>query len=421
MAMEKLESLEQKEATPEWENLIDEWVEDKIQKQMDRFKISDKKEAEEIVREKFKKVFPRVFKDFAVHGIASASGGIEQVTDMDGRVCLGLLGLAGFNIKEKGKDANVSFIDHAEQLEGVLHLDVGNKNISESSGIAFLKKTEEGLKRIELSDENTLKEEKNKNMFFSRLGMVIDHHPEGAPSASGMVYKILDKMGFLEDNKKIDEAGGLKKIKKMVKFIDIVDSNGFQEIGKPENWDNSDRTILGLYRFMKFTNLLNFFKEDGNYARPLIDEVLKRYGLIYYITGKNNEKVLINRQKQQREIIDGSNKKIDDLQKKGFIIESKIGKIIIDIDKKLPGGASAAQSIGASYLNWSSWSKTFFLFSQKELGEDFSEIGIVTRKYLCLLPKKQKGSGLKLRTIIDKISGAIPPGSGLESYLKSEN
>lgn len=421
MSIEELKSTEQKEEIPEWEKLIDKWVEDKIQKQMEKFGISDREEAEKTLKEKFKKVFPCVFKDFAVHGIVLENGQIGQFTDMDGKVCLGLLDLTGFKIREKGEGVNVSFIEHSEQLEEVVHMDVGNKNISESSGVAFLEKTEEGLNRIELSDEDALKKRtKEGKMFFSKLGMVIDHHPEGAPSASGMIYKILNKTGFFENNKKIDEAGGLKKIKKMIKFIDIIDSNSFQEIGKPENWDNSDRTILGLHRFMNFANLLNFFKEDGNYNRPLIDEVLRRYGLIYSIN-RNGEKKTINRQKQQREIINVSNKRIEELQKNDFIIESKIGKIIIDIDRKVPGGASAAQSVGASYLNWNSKDKTFFLFSQEELDKDFSEMGIVTRKHLCLLPKSQKSSELKLKTFIDKIGGVVIPGSGLEHYLKTRD
>ncbi|HUT95995.1 MAG TPA: hypothetical protein VMW82_00270 [Candidatus Paceibacterota bacterium] len=419
MTIEKLESLEQKEEVPEWDSLIDKWIEDKVQKQMDRFKISDRKEAEEIVRDKFKKVFPRVFDKFAVHGIRSRDGKIKQYTDLDGNVCLKLLELAGFEIKTKGADANVSFIDFNQRLEGVVHMDVGQYD-----GVALLENTEQGLNKLELSDENALKEKTKEGLKspFSELGMIIDHHPEGAPSTAGMVYKIINKLGLFKDNKQVEEIGqnGLKKIRKMVQFIDIIDSKGYQETGKAENWDKSDRTVLGLHRFMNGDTLLKFFMEDGDYNRPLLDSQLERYGLIREIE-RNGRKEIVNRQKEQREIIDISNQRIKELRSAGYEIDTKIGKMIIDPDNRIPGGAAATQSVGAGYLKWVPQNRTFFMFSPAVLDKSFSEIGTVTRKHLCLLPQGQKNSKLKLKTIINKIGGIVSPGSGLEHYLKTRD
>lgn len=389
----------------EWERQVDIWVEEKIWEEMRKKGIVKREIAEQNISGKIRRVLQHILKDFAVHGVGEGA----DHTDLDGMVCLGLMELVGWKIKEQGKGKNVSFIDHRERLDRTVHLDVGQYD-----GVAFLQKTDEGLQELSFSDEEGLKKRKKDKplTFFRNLGLIIDHHPEGAPSASSMLSRLLYRLRLFEGYSKED----IKKIGNMVRFVDLIDSNGFQEIGKPENWSKSDRTILGLYRFMSFPNLQKFFREDGDFYRPLTDEQLRKYGLIY--RGKEGKST--NYQERQRKIIDSSNQKLEELKKNQFIIDTKFGKMIIDINGKLIGSAAAAQSIGAGYLKWSAESKSFFMFSNQELDKSLFDRGVRVRKRVWLIPKTENGAGMDLSKIIEKIEGKVVSGSELEKYLNSE-
>jgi hypothetical protein len=398
------EKNEQKEI-PKWEDLIDQWIESKIREEMEKRHIN-RQDAEENLKAKFKEKLPNIFRDVAVH----KSPWSWQETDLDGRVCLGLLGLAGWRTD---KGATITFLDPNARLANKVHMDVGKYD-----GVAFLEQTDSGLKLLELFDEEGIKNKDRGKRFFANLGVIIDHHPDGAPSAAGMVFKLLDKFRMFENNRNIGR-NDVQAISRMVEFIDLTDSQGFQEVGKPENWNKSDKTILGLHRFMKFPDLLKFFKEDGGYNRELTEEELKKYGLVGEIE-ENGEKRKINRQEQQRRVIDGSSEKLKEFEKNGFIIETKFGKTIIDAKGELPGGAFVAQSIGASYLKWNAKEKTIFMFSDKELNKDLFDVGFRVRKHLWLVPEDTKETGLTLNKVIEKIGGKIMPESGLEDILRNE-
>ena len=398
------------------EELINHWIERKIQKEKEKLRretgSADRNKAEDNLRDRFKKIFPRVFRSFAVHGRVSYEGGrkIYEDSDLDAKVCLGLVNLVGWETKTKGKDKNVSYIDFDKRLKGTVHLDVG-----QYSGITFLQETSKGLETLELSNKRKLEERKTDKNFFFNLGVIIDHHPEGASSASMMVFKLLDKLGMFENNKDI-KRGDIRTAKQLVRFVDIVDSRGFQEIGKPQNWNKSDRTILGLYRFMGLNNLWKFFQEDGDFYRPLNNYELRKYGLIY---ADNKKRKTVNKQELQRKIIDSSNKKLKELGKGKFIINTKFGKMVIDAKRELAGGAMAAQSIGAGYLKWDAENKTFFMFSDKILDQDLFKTGVRIRKHLWVTTPS-KASELTLGKIIKRIGGQIEPKGELEKYLKQE-
>lgn len=400
---EKLEpgKNEQKEI-PKWEDLIDQWIEGKICEEMQKRHI-DRQSAEENLKAKFKEKLPNIFRDVAVHKAPWS----WQETDLDGRVCLGLLGLAGWRTD---RGAKVTFLNPNARLANKVHMDVGGYD-----GVAFLEQTDSGLKLLELFDEEGIKNKNKGKRFFANLGIIIDHHPDGAPSAAGMVFRLLDKFRMFENNKNIGK-NDMQMISRMVEFINLTDSRGYQEIGKPENWSKSDRTILGLHRFMGFSELLKFFREDGGYNRELTDEELKKYNLIEEVTD-NGKKKIINRQEQQRKIIDISNEKLKEFEQNGLIIETKFGKTIIDVKGELPGGAFVAQSIGASYIKWNEKGKTLFAFSGKELDKDLFDVGFRVRNHLWLIPENTKETGLTLSGIIEKINGKVIPGSELEKYL----
>ncbi len=398
-----------------WEEAIDLWIKEKIGREMDKVekKLEKGKErysyediygqAIDNLKEKFKKTIPYAFRNFAVHNVAWSN----QETDLDGKVCLGLLGLAGWNDTKKG---SISYINPNERSKNKIHMDVGQYN-----GVGILREVENELQVLDLDDKEAIKlERKDKNPLFN-MGMIIDHHPDGAPSAAGMVFKLLDKLRMFENNKRI-KRNDIEAIPRMIEFIDLIDSQGYQEIGKPENWNKSDKTILGLHRFMDFPELLKFFREDSGYNRELTEEELKKYNLIGEIE-ENGKMRKINRQEQQRKVIEVSKDKLKEFEQKGFIIETKLGKTVIDVKGELPGGAFAAQSVGASYFKWDTTGKSFFIFSDKELDKSLFDVGLRIREHLWIVPRTDANEKLNLKDILDRIDAKILPGSELEKYI----
>jgi hypothetical protein len=367
-------------------------------------------EAEDHLRAKLKTVLPRAFQNFAIHGTPTVNAEgqriISENTDLDAKTCLGLLKLIGLKLNKE----NTKYTDFSDRLPATAHLDTGQYD-----GVAFLQKLEDGLETIDFTEGEKMKQRKKENLFFSNLGLIVDHHPESeTPSAAGMLYKLLNKLGMFDGQKEIGSEDKAK-IKKMVEFINIVDSGGFQTLGAPDHFSKSDRTLLGLNRFLRFDALWDYFQNtNGNFTRELDDNELKRLGLIY----KDNKGKTINRQKQQRKVIDSSMEKIQELEKGGFVIDTKFGKIIIDIDSKLGGGAYAAQSIGAGYLKWESKTNTLFLFVDRELPKDLFNYGTRVRKKLWVMAAGEGKTELSLKEIIERLGGQIVPGSKLEEYLK---
>lgn len=405
---EKKEKTQKEGKIPEWEIMVGEWIESKIRREMDK-KHLGRRDAEENLKIKLKETLPRIFRNFAVHEIPKH----PKETDLDGRVCLGLLHLAGWRTDKGNK---VAYIDYDKRLRNRVHMDVG-----QYGGVAFLRYIDGALEPIALSEKDKIKEEvkRHQKLPFRNLGLsglIIDHHPEGEPSAAGMIFRLLDKLRMFEQNKNLDRKDYLA-IRRMIEFVDLVDSQGIQEVGKSENWNKSDRTILGLYRYMKFSELLKFFREDGGFNRELTDEELAKYELIYRAEKYGKFKT-INRQKERRMVIDNSKEQLRDFTERGFVIDTKFGKIVIDTGGNLFGGATAAQSIGAGYLKWNEKEKTLFMFSDKDLDQDLFDKGFRARKRLWLIPEDTKDSGLTLNKVIEKIGGRVIPGSDLEKYLK---
>jgi hypothetical protein len=245
-----------------WESVLDSWVEQKIQRELDkvvREKYGDNKderfisrmkkdwqnrvEAEDRLKAKLRTVLPRAFHNFAVHGSPAINDQGERIiarhTDLDAKACLGLIELVekDLPIKSKIKDENVSFVDFPDRASSTVHLDVGQYD-----GVALLEKVDDSLEITDLSEKEKIAQ-KNKHSFFLNLGLIIDHHPESeTPSATGMLFKMLDKLAMFDGQKEIG-VGDKKKLRKMVEFVNIVDSYGFQAGGRRTILKN----LIGLY------------------------------------------------------------------------------------------------------------------------------------------------------------------------------
>jgi hypothetical protein len=427
-------SLEKKIQKETWENALDSWVEQKIQRELDKIvaeKYQGKNEstiirmkeewpnrvaAEDRLKAKLRTVLPRAFHNFAVHGAPAINAEGEKIiakhTDLDAKTCLGLIQLVEKNlpIKAKNKINNekISHLDFADRPSETVLLDVGQYD-----GVALVKEIDGSLETTGLSEKEKIAQ-KNKHDFFFKLGLIIDHHPESeTPSAASMLFKVLDKLALFDGQKEISPEDKVK-LRKMIEFVNIVDSHGFQAGGAPDHFQKSDRTLLGLSRYLNFNALWDYFKNtSGSFTRELGDGELQRLGLIY----KEKNGKIVNRQKQQREVIDSSVEKIKELEKDGFVIDTKFGKIVIDIDSKLGGGAFISQSIGAGYLKWDSKTDTLFLFIDRELPEDLFDYGTRVRKSLWVMAAGSGKTKLGLKGVIDRLGGQVAPGSKLEEYI----
>lgn len=224
--------------------------------------------------------------------------GVRRYTNLDGKCALGLLNLAGIDISK------VKYVTPGDWEQGAINLDTGNKE-----GFVF---------QIDIAEGE--KPEFIQTVFFDHHGPKSDRNT----SATKVVYETLTDLGLLKRS---------EEMYRLVKFATQVDNFAYPEMEK--YFETSDRTVLGLQRFMSFEKLLEYFKAGRSPVEILSDEDLKHYGLIYE---DPHTKKIINRSEEQKAIIESSKKKLDELKKEGKIIDTKYGKIVIDIGSELSGG-----------------------------------------------------------------------------------
>lgn len=128
-----------------------------------------------------------------------------------------------------------------------------------------------------------------KTAFFDR------HSPFSGrnTSATQKVYKGLTETGLLRAEPYLDE---------LVDFVTKCDNMTFPKDGGYNFFRDSYRTMRGLSRYVRFPNLVQFFKDGKDYNQPLSQAGLEKYGLIF----RKRDGTLINRSEQQREAADAS-------------------------------------------------------------------------------------------------------------------
>lgn len=301
--------------------------------------------------ENFVKATRELWQKFAVHGILrenykTGEKEIKPFTDLDGKSAIGLLKLSGLTLK------NVSYLNPGDYKTGAINLDTGKK-----MGVKY-----------QAEDDTT---------FF-------DHHPESGElyetSATDLVYKTVTKLDLLKRQPYLN---------KMVEFINYVDNKSFPD--QEKYFLNSDKTFLGLQRFASFESTLKFFKDGRLATENLSSDDLINYGFKY----KDNQGRVVDRSAEQKKIIDTSWSQLKEMEKNGFIRDSKkYGRVAIDIGSKVSGGTDAARAYGCDvYINWHDTG--FFISSNKDLDNDFvlSE-GIKIRMKMYL--KNDDGQALKI-------------------------
>ncbi len=323
-----------------------------------------KEESEEKLRQKSYETW----KEFAVHGITRFDEKDKKIkllnfTDLDGKTCIGLLKLAGFDIK------NVQYVSASNFVPGAINLDTGDKSgvvVSPEDGTAWF-----------------------------------DHHGPGATEASvpasRLVYETLVAADFLKSEPALE---------KLTRFVSQIDRKKFP--GAEKYFFQSDRTILGLHRFLSFENLYDYFKQGGSPIESLSDEDLKRYGLE-------------TRNKEQKGIIEQAKKVLGNLEKDGFILETKFGKVAIDVGKKLTAGYDAAVAAGLNgYLIYNPVTESYFLSIKNA---DLTNLGLSQgknfRQNMWIKPQGKERLEMSLKEIIKKLGGQITKNSQAEKVIES--
>lgn len=241
---------------------------------------------EQEAEEKFKKLTQQIWKKFAVSGVLEFDPKerkqvLRSFTDLDGRVALGLLNKAGIDTSD------LTYVRPGSYLEGAINLDTGDK-----FGVVY--------------DEST------NTAYF-------DHHDSSVKeitSTAEIVYKTMVDLGLLEKSETLD---------RVVKFVTNIDNRIFP----PEEFLRSYKTILGLQRNLDFDKLVAYFKDHELPTEELTPEEFDKYGLG-------------DAARAQKAIVDESMRTLERMEKEGKVINTKYGKVLININNELKVGSSAA-------------------------------------------------------------------------------
>ncbi len=375
----------------------------------------NEKEGDEGLKNKAKELWTKL----TVHGIIGWNKKGEPIlrtnSDLDGKVAVALMKKVGAGVEK------IEHVYPGEFLEGTFNLDTGK---------------EDGLVIKVINGEVTI---------------FIDHHGDDSrnnTSATDLAYKMLVEMGMINKDEVMD---------KMVKFVTQMDNKTFSDAEK--YFEESDRNLIGLYRFISPNKLKEFFEDGKKPTDQLTHSELKKYGFAYeksanqetidavckqenktleelkklknyeldkYNLRKTKKGVLlykVNRQKEQKQSIDKSLSELEIAEDESRIIDSEYGKIVVDIGKKIPAGATATLAKDYNvYLNWNLKKNYFFISSKKEFGKDFEiSKGRNVRNKIWVTPTEDDVTNLKLAEVLEQFGVDINKTEGkLREYLENE-
>jgi hypothetical protein len=305
-----------------------------------------KEESDKIFLEKTRELW----KKFAVHGFVSVDDKGNKTliadTDLDGKSCLELLKLAGFDTSD------VRYVNPGEMEEDALTMDSGRIN-----GVASLNDGKE---------------------------TIFDHHtPESSrfSSAAKFTYEMLTETGLLEKQKYLDE---------FIKFVTDEDNKTYTESELKEMFDPDGKgkkpfyhkTLIGLSRYMSMDDMLEFFREGKDPRGELDKEYLKARKAV----GMDEDgKTLIDASNEVGWKMNQSRKSMREMKKEGFTVDTgqeRYGQVIIDtgtiykdrLVKKISQGFDAARPMGyGGYLLWFPEKNSFKLYTARPMDFDFSQ------------------------------------------------
>ena len=319
--------------------------------------------------EKFLQKTRELWKEFAVHGLVGYDKEghltITNETDTDGKGCLLLMQLAGFDISD------LKYIKHGDYAEDRIYFDVG-----EVHGVVLV----DGGKKV-----------------------FIDHHTDESGKESSVAqftYELLKSTGLLKSEKYLDN---------LVDFVTKVDNKTY--FSDEKSFRNSWRTIYGLYHYIDFPKIVEFFQAGVKPGEILSEENLKKFGLE-------------DDSKRQAITIRESVKHMQRTEKGGLVVPSeRFGKIVVDIEKRVGAGFDAVRAFGyQTYLIWSPKSESFFITSNQRLDKEKIGQGKPVRGYMWIKPR---GDGqpltVKLADVLNLLTdGKFEPTLKLKEFIEKE-
>ncbi|MFA5051123.1 MAG: hypothetical protein WC499_03340 [Patescibacteria group bacterium] len=326
-------------------------------------------ETQEESEEKLRKKTTELWRGFAVHGILRFDQKEKRIkllpfTDLDGKTSLGLLKMAGCNIDD------VAYVPPGEFVPGAINLDTGKK-----TGLVV--------------------SEEDETAWFDHHGPESD---EKTMPTCRVVYLALVAQGILEKNPVLD---------KLTQFVSRIDRAQYPNA--KELFAVSDRTVLGLQRFFSFDNLYDYFQQGRSPEEILSDEDLEKYGLV-------------QKSKEQKGTIKSSLETIEKLKENGFVIKTKFGEVVIDIDKKVAAGYQAVRAAGYDgYILYSPRFESFFIsINQADLSKiDFSQGKNVRENMWIKKQDEKKPLTISLQELIEKLGGEIPKQGSLKEMTEA--
>ena len=303
--------------------------------------------------EKFRELAAQYLNEVAVHGRIKGTE-IEEESDLDGRVAVGLMKEAGLASKK------VHYVAPGTFKEWLVTVDSGNRN-----GIVSLydDKTFPGKDRTDKDAEETRR--------LQQTGFA-DHHGKGAlndRSAAYVIYHTMIGLGLIERSETLD---------RVTEFVTYEDNKSFPDY--VQHFRDSSRKFLGLGREAKYEDIKRFFIDHHDVVsdslRDLTDEELQEYGFIKpAVVSKEYGKATVweDESKIREKKIEQSLERVEKLKEAGFYISTeKYGDILVDTSGSVPYGFDAAQFAGfGGYLNWNPGNKGLFLSVKNPLPEDF--------------------------------------------------
>jgi hypothetical protein len=344
-------------------------------------KYSDLDAKTEAEREaKFKEVSQKVWKEFALSGkvVKDDEGNvlIEKGTDLDARSSMGLFQLAGFDT------SNTRIVNPSQAVRGRINVDTGDRH-----GVVV--------------------EDQGRTAY-------IDHHApesEGDTSATKLAYELLTSSGLLKRDAYLD---------RLVDFVNHTDNKTYPN--EEKYFKDSYRTVLGLQRFLRFHQLVEYFKEGRNPTEILSDEDFKKFNS-YLNDDELQHYDLIKRSQQQKETIEQAEKLLPEMEKNGLIINTnKYGKIAVDIDNKLRAGIDGAKWYGCGvYLAWNPNAKSFFVSTDgRPLQASFGD-GKKIRNTMWIKPRfDREPLKISLNDVLKSLADeGFEPSGDLKIYLET--
>jgi len=349
--------------------------------------LKDKNNIEKISNEKLKEEAKKVLEDLVVHGrlVKNEKTGEFKIVkngDLDVKASLYLFKLAGVNLDK------VEYVAPGDYREGKVNVDTG-----EMDGVSVL---EDGT-------------------------VFIDHHwvaSSNQVSATQHTYDFLKDLGFFEDEE-------FEYLGRMVKFINQVDNFNYPQKYFKNYFEDSWKTLIGINRMLSEKDLEKFFKYKDVKGKtispdsPMSIGLLKKFGFIFKKKNATNES---GKALSQKETVSKSKERLEEMERDGFVIDSKkYGKICLNIDSNLPGGIEAAKAFGCGLIvNWFSNGNGFFISSLEGKGiEDKFPVGKNIRKTMWVNPSNSK-KGLSLDKILKVIvDDGFEPSGKLKEFLST--